>query len=129
MSPMTMPKPDDRTKELFNSVLPQDPRVLVRPMFGNVSGFVNGTMFTGLFGNDVFVRLPEDERAELLQKQGAHPFEPMPGRPMKEYVVLPTAWRAEPDRIRQWMQHALAWSATLPAKAEKGAKPRKRKKG
>lgn len=125
---MTMPKPDDQTKELFRTVLPQDPRVHARPMFGNLAGFVNGNMFTGLFGNDVFVRLSEADQASLLREPGAHPFEPMAGRPMRGYVVLPGAWRSDPDRIRQWMQRALAWTAAMPAKAPKPAKARKNKK-
>jgi len=53
-------------------------------MFGNISAFVNGNMFAGLFGNDLFVRLSKESRKELLEKQGASLLEPMKGRPMKE---------------------------------------------
>jgi len=49
------------------SWLPEDPRVQVRPMFGNLAGFSNGNMFIGLFGSAVFVRLGEDDRTELLK--------------------------------------------------------------
>jgi len=90
---MIMPRPDDDARRLFDSVLPDDPRVSARPMFGNVAGFVKGNMFTGLFGNDLFVRLSEADRSELLVEPGATVKEPMTGRPMKEYVVLPTGWR------------------------------------
>ena len=68
-------------------------------MFGQLSAFVNGNMFMGIFGDDVILRLPEAERNEVIGAGGG-PFEPMAGRPMKEYVMLPTAWRDEPDRMR-----------------------------
>ena len=47
--------------------VPEDPRVQVRPMFGNLAGFANGNMFIWLFGSAVFVRLGEDDRTELLK--------------------------------------------------------------
>lgn len=119
---MTMPKPDDRTKELFRAVLSRDPRVQTRPMFGNLAGFVNGNMFTGLFGNEVFVRLPDDGRAALLRERGAHVLQPMAGRPMRGYVVLPEAWHTQPERLQPWVEQALRWAATLPAKVPKAAK-------
>ena len=48
-------------------------------MFGNMAGLVNGNMFSRLFGNNIFLRLPENERTELLRDPSAHPFEPRPG--------------------------------------------------
>src|SRR4051812_22842000 len=47
---MPMPKADEVTRDYFHSLLPEDPRLTVRPMFGNLAGFVNGNMFTGVFG-------------------------------------------------------------------------------
>lgn len=110
-----MPKPDDASKAFFQSVVPEHPDVRVKPMFGNLAAFVNGNMFMGLYGSDLFVRLSEAER-EAVAKEGGGPFEPMPGRPMREYVILPAAWREQPKRIRQWVERSLDWAAGLPAK-------------
>ena len=63
---MSMPKGDESTREFFRSLLPDDDRVTVRPMFGNLAGFVQENMFSGIFGASVFVRLPEGAREELL---------------------------------------------------------------
>ena len=68
-------------------------------MFGNFAGFVNGNMFLRVFGEAVFVRLDERHRAALLDEPGTAVFEPMSGRPMKEYVSFPEAWRDEPDKV------------------------------
>ena len=62
---MKIPKPTHADKEYFRSIVPDDPRVEVKPMFGNVAAFVNGNMFMGLFGPDVGVRLGEDERVDM----------------------------------------------------------------
>src|SRR2546421_3768723 len=100
---MSMPRADEATRDYFHSLLPADPRIAVRPMFGNLAGFVNGNMFTGIFGSSVFVRLSEEDRAELLAVPGAALFAPMEGRAMKEYVTLPEEWREEPERARAWL--------------------------
>jgi len=92
-------------------------------MFGNLAAFVNGNMFAGLFGDRVFARLPAEARDELLACDGAEPFEPMPGRRMGEYVVLPDAWRDEPETVRSWLLRSLRWAAELPLK-EKKSRPK-----
>ena len=93
---MNFPHPSDQAKEFFQSVLPLDSRITVRPMFGNLAGFVNGKMFSGLFGDDLFVKLDEKNRTELLKISGTSIFEPMKGRKMKDYIVVPKrlVWKA-----------------------------------
>jgi TfoX/Sxy family transcriptional regulator of competence genes len=119
-----IPKPDEQTKEWFRSVVPEDPRVTVRPMFGNLSAFVNGNMFMGLFGPDLFVRLSDDDRA-AVEKDGGRPFEPMPGRPMRGYVILPEAWRKDARKLGKWVGRSLEWGSALPAKQPKPAQNRR----
>ena len=120
MTSITMPRPGEETKALFRAVLPDDERVQARPMFGQPAGFVNGNLFTGVYGDSIMVRLrAASDRAKLLGAEGAAPFEPMPGRPMKEYVVLPAAWMDEPERVREWVRRALASTAALPPKPQK----------
>lgn len=117
-----MPKPDEATKEFFRSIVPEHPAVQVRPMFGQLAAFVNGNMFTGIHGGDLFVRLPEEDRA-ALEAEGGGPFEPMAGRPMREYVVLPPAWREDhPDRVREWVARSLDHAEGLPPKQPKRKK-------
>ncbi len=116
-----MPKPTQETKDFFASVVPDHPAVQIRPMFGQLSAFVNGNMFMGIFGEDVFVRLPEKDR-ETLMKAGGGPFEPMAGRPMREYVVLPPTWRAQTKKVRQWAARSLDHAEELPPKVPKSKK-------
>jgi hypothetical protein len=82
-----IPKPTEDDRAYFRSLIPDDPRVNVKPMFGNIGGFVNGNMFCGLFGSDVGVRLT-DPRGPGLVEAGGGPFGPAE-RPMGGYLTLP----------------------------------------
>src|SRR5438876_7105184 len=44
---LKIPRPDKESVDLFQSLVPKDDRVTVRPMFGNISAFVNGTCSSG----------------------------------------------------------------------------------
>lgn len=124
MSP-TMPRPTEGATEAFKALLPSDDAVVTRPMFGNLAAFVNGNMFAGLFGEALFVRLPDDAREQVLAEGGA-PFSPMPGRAMAGYVTVPEPWLEQPENARAWMARSLVWSRELPAKQpKKSAKSRK----
>lgn len=122
---MSFPRPSPEAKAFLAFVMPGDPHIQLRPMFGNLGAFINGNMFAGLFGERLFVRLPEPARSELLAVEGASEFAPMPGRPMREYAMLPAAWREEPERAAAWLERSLAWAEALPVKlpARKKADP------
>ena len=114
---MKVPRPDPESVSLFKSLVPNDPHVTIKPMFGNISAFVNGNMFFGLFGNDLFLRLSVQDQQELLKNKGASLLEPMKGRPMKDYVLIPKAWKNNPEMVKAWVvARSLAWSGKLPPK-------------
>jgi hypothetical protein len=117
-----MNKPSEDDKAWFEELLPDDADVMRRPMFGQLAGFVNGNMFLCLFGPRVAVRLGDTEHTELLAVPGAEEFAPMPGRPMKEYVVLPPQWRGKGNDAQLAVERSLAYARTLPPKAAKAAK-------
>lgn len=114
---MEIAKPTDADKAYFESLVPENADVTVKPMFGNLAAFVNGNMFMGLFGADVGLRLSEDDRSGL-EAAGGGTFGPA-GRPMREYASLPTDWREEPETSEAWIQKALAHTASMPPKKPK----------
>jgi TfoX/Sxy family transcriptional regulator of competence genes len=129
---MTWRKSPEQLVEAFSAALPDDPRVERRKMFGYQCAFVNGNMFCGLHQENLVVRLPEEERNTLVEKDGAHIFAPFPGRIMKEYVSMPDALIADTGRLRSWLMRSLEYTAALPAKgarkgtaAKKAAAPKK----
>ncbi len=114
---MQIPKPTEADKDRFRLIVPDDPRVEVKPMFGNLGAFVNGNMFMGLFGADIGVKLAPADAEALRAIEGAGPFGP-PERPMGGYVTLPAALIGTPDG-RRWVTSALANVAAMPPKAPK----------
>src|SRR6266700_7662546 len=70
---MEIPKPTEDDREFFRSLVPDEPSVEVKPMFGNLGAFVNGNMFAGLFGPDVGVRLDDAGNDELAVIKGSGP--------------------------------------------------------
>jgi hypothetical protein len=91
-------------------------------MFGYPCAFLNGNMFCGLYREHFILRLPGPVRVKFLAQPGATVFEPMPGRPMKEYVVVPSPVLASDSAIRVWLREARAYVAGMPPKANAKAK-------
>jgi len=117
---MKMPRPSEQAKSAFAKLVPDGPTVTLKPMFGQLSAFVNGNMFCGLFGDDLVVRLPEPE-IEKVKQQGGHDFEPMAGHKMGGYVMIPGDWQARPAGAAALIKRALAVTGAMPAKAAKKA--------
>jgi TfoX/Sxy family transcriptional regulator of competence genes len=108
--------------DLFAESLPDDLRIERRKMFGYPAIFVGGNMCAGLFQDQMFARLaPAD--ADALPG-GAQLFEPMPGRPMKGYALIPDDILADEERLTQTLAKAVAFTAAMPPK-EKKVKPKR----
>jgi TfoX/Sxy family transcriptional regulator of competence genes len=110
---MKIPKPSDNDKARFRDLVPADPRVEVKPMFGNLGAFVNGNMFMGLFGADIGVKLPAADSRKLMDSGGG-PFGPAE-RPMGGYVSLPVDITDE--QARHLAGLSLAHVGELPPKS------------
>lgn len=89
-----------------------------KQMFGYPTCVLRGNMFMGLHEDSFILRLAEPDRAEFLSRYGAELFEPMPGRPMKEYVVVPPAL-VDSGEIDDWVRRSLAYAEQLPPKKSK----------
>jgi hypothetical protein len=118
---MAWRKLTDDELRTFDEALPDDARLERAKMFGLPHGKVGGHMFAGRHGSGVAVRLPEKERAALLL-EGAGPFAPMPGRPMKEWVLLSDAMAADPRTLRALVKKAFDHAAALAPKQKAGPK-------
>ena len=106
---MEMPKPTEEARQAFSRLVPDHPGVVAKPMFGQprqagVVGVLDGQAFAA----------------------GGSDFEPMPGRKMTGYVLMPPAWRGKAKQAEGWVAAALEATAKLPAKQPK-AKPAAKK--
>jgi TfoX/Sxy family transcriptional regulator of competence genes len=111
-------KPPSGLVELFQDAVADLPDVHSRQMFGYPAAFTRTQMFASLFQDKMIVRLPADAR-EMLGREGGQPFEPMPGRPMREYVVVPETIRQSVSALRPWLAKAHAYARSLPSKKKR----------
>ena len=111
-------KPSPELVDRFHEAVAGIDGIEVRKMFGYPAAFIGGNLTAGLFQESVMMRLPEGEREERIA-EGWSRFEPMPGRPMREYVAMPPEVATDVDAIRRWIERAADHVRTLPPKAPK----------
>lgn len=112
-------KPPADLVERFAAALPAHPDLVRKPMFGYPAAFVHGNMVCGLFQDSVVARLGEEDATEAIAAGKAQVFAPMPGRAMKGYVLVPAADAGKEKALAAWLQRALDFTLTLPAKPAK----------
>jgi TfoX/Sxy family transcriptional regulator of competence genes len=103
----------------FEKARPKDPAVQSKLMFGYPAVFLNGNMFAGTFQDKIVIRVGKDP--SFADAKNAKPFEPMPGRPMTGFVVVPDAVVKSPAKLREWIAEGLAYAKTMPPKGPKTA--------
>lgn len=113
--------------QVFEKALKSVPEAQTRKVFGYPAAFMNGQMFAGLHQDNMILRLSDNDRRGLIGQKGAKIFEPMPGRPMREYVVVPVSILKSTKQLDGWLGKALAYAQSLPPKAARSRG--KREKG
>jgi hypothetical protein len=97
-------------EEFFNGLINEIPDVKPGKMFGALCMKTpNGKSGAMLWHDNIVVKLQGDSFEEAMRLQGSQAFEPMEGRPMKEWVQIPFSHKDK------WKKFALisSSSATL----------------
>src|SRR5690242_9806307 len=113
---MKWEKPSEAIIQTFDAALPDDKRVEKRKMFGMPAAFVNGNMFCSVFQQDIMVKLSAVSIDNWIKNKKAKPFEPMPGRPMKEYIGVPKEIFSKPDELKKLFKESFDYAVTLKPK-------------
>jgi TfoX/Sxy family transcriptional regulator of competence genes len=114
-----MPKSPPELVARFDAVAADFPEATRRLTFGYPCLYVGGNMISGLFASRWHVKLGPEERQALEAIPGAAPFEPMPGRPMTGFTLMPQSVVDDDDQIHAWVGRAVRYGTTLPAKTPK----------
>lgn len=109
--------------DLFETAT-KDLTVEHRKMSGYPFCFINGNMFTGLHGKNMIIRLSEKDKEIFLKIRCSKIFKPMPGRFMKEYVVLPASVKNDTKLLAKCLKKSLEYARSLPRKRKKQRKNR-----
>src|SRR6266849_2169574 len=106
--------------DLFDESVPSSVTVYRRKMVGYPAAFANGNLFIGLHHTDFIMRLSEEDRTRFSAKYGERIFEPMKGRPMREYVRLPEELLTDVRKRAPWIKRSMEYA--------EGSKPKARRK-
>ena len=115
---MKLPKPSPAVIDALARASAEMSGIEHRKMFGFPALFINGTMFAGVMGEAIVVRLPDGERQALIERGEATPSVAM-GRVMKEWVNLaPSIFRSD-AALTGWLETARSHTAALAPKVKK----------
>jgi TfoX/Sxy family transcriptional regulator of competence genes len=104
--------------DLFDKSVPSGSGIFRRKMFGYPAAFANGNLFIGLHQDDFIMRLSEKDRARFSSQFGERIFEPMKGRPMREYVRLPEALLADARQRAAWIRRSQQYAESFAPKGK-----------
>ena len=98
-------------------------------MFGGVCFMVNGNMVAGTLSNGLLLRVGKDAAEAALQRANTRPME-QKGRPAAGYVIVSKEGTDRDEDLKGWLDLAVAYVSSLPAKSEKkGSKRAPPKRG
>jgi TfoX/Sxy family transcriptional regulator of competence genes len=110
---------------VFEAAIALIPDAQSKKMFGYPAAFVGGHLFAGLHQDSLIVRLSPKDKSALLEQPGSRIFEPMPGRPMRDYVVVPPSVVESEEQLHGWLMKALHFTSSLPPKPPKSSPKKK----
>lgn len=98
---------------------------IAKRMFGGTCFMVRGNMLVGTFRGGMMARVAKEEHADTVKLPGASAME-MKGKVMEGFILIDAKSVESDAAMKRWIDMALAYNATLPAKAAKPAKKIKR---
>lgn len=86
-----------------------------RNMFGGVCFMINGNMCVGTWKDSLIVRLDRMQHDETLAEPHTKPAD-IAGRTMKGWALVEPPGIASEQDLKDWVDRAAAYAASLPAK-------------
>ncbi|HTU92352.1 MAG TPA: TfoX/Sxy family protein [Gemmataceae bacterium] len=106
---------DEILAERIRQRLARRKNVEERKMFGGVGFLLNGNLLVGVWKDSLCVRLGPDQAEEALLEPHVKEFD-ITGRPMKGWVLVEPKGVEDDDQLAGWIQRAMKFVGTLPAK-------------
>src|SRR5215218_8720439 len=94
---------DEQLAERVRDLLTSRADVTERKMFGGIAFMLGGNMACGVLGEELIVRLGDDEREQALAEDGVRPFD-FTGRPMKNIVYVSSHRTADDGDLAGWVE-------------------------
>lgn len=85
-----------------------------KKMFGGTCHLIHGNMMCGVYKNDLFLRLGEEQASKALKEPHVRPFN-VTGKPMKGWVMVEKDG-FEGQLLNRWLEKARMFVESLPPK-------------
>ena len=106
---------DEALAERIRECLSRRKSVEQKKMFGGIGFLLNGNMLVGVWKNSLIVRVGPDGYEDAMLEPHVKEFD-ITGRPMKGWVLVEPEGVEDDDQLNEWIQRALQFVGTLPAK-------------
>ncbi len=92
-----------------------------RPMFGGIMAYAFGRPFASLSIAGIALKLSEDDRCRLIEKEGGYPLRYKPDDPpSKSYTIIPERTvAAKGEKLKEWLVLSMTYCKSLPLKKKK----------
>ncbi|MFQ5443662.1 MAG: TfoX/Sxy family protein [Nitrospinales bacterium] len=107
---------DDKTADRVRNVLKRRKGFTERKMFGGIAFVFNGHMACGVNQKDLVLRLGEERTAKALRGEPYTRELDFTGKVLKSMVYVSPAGFNSNEKLRFWVDQAIAYVKTLPAK-------------
>jgi TfoX/Sxy family transcriptional regulator of competence genes len=109
---------DARLAQRIRDALGGRASVTEKKMFGGVAFLLDGHMFVGVTGDSLMARIGPANYESALRMKHVREMD-FTGKPMRGYVFVGAPALAAAEDLRDWLQRAAAFVATLPPKVVK----------
>jgi TfoX/Sxy family transcriptional regulator of competence genes len=106
---------DEALAERIRQRLARRKNIVEKKMFGGVGFLLNNNMLVGVWKNSLIVRLGPDESEDALKEPHVKEFD-ITGKSMKGWVLVEPQGVAQNDQLSDWIQRAMTFVKTMPAK-------------
>lgn len=106
---------DENLAERIRHALARKKNIDEKKMFGCVCFLVNGNALTGVWKDRLIARVGSDEGEAALKEPHVRAFD-ITGRPMRNWVAVEPEGVESDDQLKDWIQRAIKFVRTLPAK-------------
>ncbi len=106
---------DETLAERIRQCLARRKSVEEQKMFGCVCFLIDGNALAGVWKDRLIARLGPDEGEAALREPHVRAFD-ITGRPLRNWVAVEPEGVEDDDQLNDWVQRALKFVGTLPAK-------------
>ena len=107
---------DEELAERVRELISARENVTEKKMFGGIAFLVGGNMAVGVRGEDLLVRLSEEDARKALTEEGVRPFEMGSRRRPKGWVLVGPEITADENSLSEWIDAGADYAASLPPK-------------